>query len=51
MLSGHLPNAILFTYADAGHGSLSQFHDSFVRHATKLFLDSEDIKRWQMNPS
>ena len=39
MLSEHLPNAILLTYPDAGHGSLFQFHDSFVRQAT-LFLNS-----------
>jgi pimeloyl-ACP methyl ester carboxylesterase len=38
-LSEHLPNAVLVTYPDAGHGSLFQFHDSFVRHA-QLFLDS-----------
>ncbi len=39
-LAEHLPNATLLTYPDAGHGSLFQFHDSFVRQAT-LFLDSE----------
>jgi len=38
-LAEHLPNAMLLTYPDAGHGSLFQFHDSFVRHAT-LLLDS-----------
>jgi pimeloyl-ACP methyl ester carboxylesterase len=38
-LAEHLPNAMLLTYPDAGHGSLFQFHDSFVRQAT-LFLDS-----------
>jgi pimeloyl-ACP methyl ester carboxylesterase len=42
MLSEHLPNAMLLTYPDAGHGSLFQFHKSFVRQAS-LFLDSEDI--------
>lgn len=42
MLSEHLPNALLMTYPDAGHGSLFQFHDSFVRQAA-LFLDSEKI--------
>jgi hypothetical protein len=34
------PNAILLTYPDAGHGSLFQFNESFVRQAA-LFLDSE----------
>jgi pimeloyl-ACP methyl ester carboxylesterase len=39
LLAEHLLNAMLLIYPDAGHGSLFQFHDSFVRHAT-LFLDS-----------
>jgi pimeloyl-ACP methyl ester carboxylesterase len=38
LLAEHLPDAILLIYPDAGHGSLFQFHDSFVQHA-KLFLD------------
>jgi pimeloyl-ACP methyl ester carboxylesterase len=38
-LAEHLPNATLLTYPDAGHGSLFQFPESFVRQAT-LFLDS-----------
>jgi pimeloyl-ACP methyl ester carboxylesterase len=42
MLSEHLPNAMLLTYPDAGHGSLFQFHKSFVRQAS-LFLDSESF--------
>ena len=36
----NLPNAVLLVYPDAGHGSLFQFHESFVRHAT-AFLGSE----------
>jgi pimeloyl-ACP methyl ester carboxylesterase len=39
ILSEHLASAMLLTYPDAGHGSLFQFHDSFVRQATR-FLDS-----------
>ncbi len=39
MLAEHLPNAMLVTYPDAGHGSLFQFHESFVGQAT-MFLDS-----------
>jgi pimeloyl-ACP methyl ester carboxylesterase len=39
-LAEHLPRAMLLTYPDAGHGSLFQYHDSFVRQAS-LFLDAE----------
>jgi pimeloyl-ACP methyl ester carboxylesterase len=39
LLAEHLPNAMLLIYPDAGHGSLFQFPDSFVQHAT-LFLNS-----------
>ena len=38
-LAEHLPDATLLVYPDAGHGSLFQFHDSFVQQTT-LFLDS-----------
>jgi pimeloyl-ACP methyl ester carboxylesterase len=38
-LAEHLPNATLLVYPDAGHGSLFQFHESFVQQA-KLFLDA-----------
>ncbi len=38
VLAEHLPNAMLLTYPDAGHGSLFQFHESFVRQAS-MFLD------------
>ena len=40
MLSQNLPNAVLLTYPDSGHGSLFQFHDSFTRQAA-AFLASE----------
>ena len=39
-LSAHLPNAVLMTYPDSGHGSLFQFHESFTRQAI-AFLASE----------
>jgi pimeloyl-ACP methyl ester carboxylesterase len=32
-LSENLPNAVLLTYPDSGHGSLFQFHESFARQA------------------
>ena len=39
-LGEHLPNAVLLTYPDSGHGSLFQFHQSFARHAA-AFLASD----------
>jgi pimeloyl-ACP methyl ester carboxylesterase len=33
-LGENLPNAVLLTYPDAGHGSLFQYHDAFARQAT-----------------
>jgi pimeloyl-ACP methyl ester carboxylesterase len=41
-LAEHLPNAMLITYPDAGHGSLFQYHESFVQQAT-LFLDGGTV--------
>jgi len=41
-LSQHLPNAVLMTYPDSGHGSLFQFHESFVRQAN-AFLASDSV--------
>ncbi len=39
-LSENLPNAVLLTYPDAGHGSLFQWHESFTRQAA-AFLRSD----------
>jgi len=39
-LSENLPNAVLLTYPDSGHGSLFQFHETFTRHAA-AFLNSD----------
>lgn len=39
-LGENLPNAVLMTYPDAGHGSLFQFHESFTRQAA-AFLASD----------
>ena len=38
-LSANLPNAVLLTYPNSGHGSLFQFHESFTRQAA-AFLAS-----------
>jgi pimeloyl-ACP methyl ester carboxylesterase len=34
----NLPNAMLLTYPDSGHGSLFQFHESFTRQASAFLL-------------
>jgi pimeloyl-ACP methyl ester carboxylesterase len=39
-LGEHLPNAVLLTYPDSGHGSLFQFSESFTRQAEN-FLASD----------
>jgi pimeloyl-ACP methyl ester carboxylesterase len=39
-LGENLPNAVLLTYPDSGHGSLFQFHESFTRQVTG-FLASD----------
>lgn len=40
LLSEKLPNAMLLTYSDSGHGSLFQFHEAFTRQAA-AFLASD----------
>ena len=41
-LSANLPNAVLLTYPNSGHGSLFQFHEFFTRQAAAfLASDSE----------
>jgi len=39
-LAENLPNAVLLTYPDAGHGSLLQYPESFTRQAA-AFLASD----------
>ena len=39
-LAEHLPNAVLLTYPDAGHGSLFQWHQSFQNQVSR-FLASD----------
>jgi pimeloyl-ACP methyl ester carboxylesterase len=38
-LSENLPNAVLLTYPDSGHGSLFQFHESFTRQVTAFLSE------------
>jgi pimeloyl-ACP methyl ester carboxylesterase len=35
-LAENLPNAVLLTYPDSGHGSLFQWHESFQHHASEF---------------
>ncbi len=41
-LAENLPNAVLLTYPDAGHGSLFQYHESFARHAAAFLAASSE---------
>jgi pimeloyl-ACP methyl ester carboxylesterase len=41
-LAENLPNVVLMTYPDAGHGSLFQYHDSFARHAAAFLSISSE---------
>ena len=38
----NLPNAVLLVYPDAGHGSLFQFHDSFVSQAAAFLASGQE---------
>jgi pimeloyl-ACP methyl ester carboxylesterase len=39
-LAEHLPNAMLLTYPDAGHGALFQWHESFQHQVTEFLASS-----------
>ena len=41
-LAENLPNAVLLTYPDAGHGSLFQYHESFARHAAAFLASTSE---------
>jgi pimeloyl-ACP methyl ester carboxylesterase len=41
-LSAGLPNAVLLTYPDSGHGSLFQFHESFTRQAVAFLASTSE---------
>jgi pimeloyl-ACP methyl ester carboxylesterase len=42
-LGENLPNAVLLTFPDSGHGSLFQFHESFTRHAAAFLASESDL--------
>ena len=42
-LAEKLPNAVLMTYPDSGHGALFQFHDSFTRQASAFFASDSSF--------
>jgi len=39
-LGEYLPNAMLLTYPDAGHGSLFQWHESFQHHVSEFLASN-----------
>jgi pimeloyl-ACP methyl ester carboxylesterase len=41
-LGENLPNAVLLTYPDAGHGSLFQYPESFTRHAAAFLVSDAE---------
>ncbi|HXN33157.1 MAG TPA: alpha/beta hydrolase [Polyangiaceae bacterium] len=41
-LGENLPNAVLLTYPDAGHGSLFQYPESFTRHAAAFVASNSE---------
>jgi pimeloyl-ACP methyl ester carboxylesterase len=43
LLSEHLPNAVLLTYPDCGHGSLFQFHESFTWQAAAFLASKSEF--------
>jgi len=42
-LSENLPNAVLLTYPDSGHGTLFQFHESFTRQAAAFLASNSQF--------
>jgi pimeloyl-ACP methyl ester carboxylesterase len=42
-LAEHLPNAVLMTYPDAGHGSLFQYAEAFARQANAFLASSSEL--------
>jgi pimeloyl-ACP methyl ester carboxylesterase len=42
-LSEHLPNAVLLTFPDSGHGSLFQWHESFQHHVAEFLASNSEF--------
>lgn len=45
-LSENLPDAVLLTFPDAGHGSLFQFHEPFARQAAAFLASDSPYAPW-----
>jgi pimeloyl-ACP methyl ester carboxylesterase len=46
-LSANLPNAVLVTYPDSGHGSLFQFHEAFTGQVTEFLGSMSEAAPYQ----
>ena len=42
-LSENLPNAVLVTYPDSGHGSLFQFHGAFTDQVAAFLASNSEV--------
>jgi pimeloyl-ACP methyl ester carboxylesterase len=42
-LAENLPNAVLLTYPDSGHGSLFQYHESFTPQAAAFLASDSEL--------
>ena len=48
VLGERLPNAMLLTYPDAGHGSLFQWHQSFQHHVTEFLASNSSFAPYSL---
>jgi pimeloyl-ACP methyl ester carboxylesterase len=46
ILAEHLPNPVLLVFPDAGHGSLFQWHDSFVNQVSQFLASDSQLAHY-----